>query len=804
MAELPLATNGNVNKPFDSKKYKKMAETFGKIDSAMAVLEKLPYFVQDARYGFTIPYYNTPLGYLFQLLHTIGVSDEDIKKWILDILINVLPTIEMGVKASLLSSFKSIISCNADVRIPYQYRKPPKPFNDKVNVNYGIYNAELEARGINIPLQSIDPNGILALSPFTSPGFYKYFGCLSQRDFDRLVTMELGQEGLTVTGDSNARTAKLTRAEDFNAFLWYVIHKSIKQKPMLSTEIKNGGSFTYNGKNYSISMSEKGHYVFTPSDNESDFIAGNTFIDSVNGMLYICYQSIYNEDGNAVANWVIPVSSDIFSCNWYVDKTNYYSKNLGIRKKSQSSRNFLKEKAICNIRYVKPDDGFRTNVTLPDILNLSILPKPYVVLPNLSAVTKNNQELAVKVQPLPIRILFDEEGKPNKLGKYSFNADEVQEVGSDGNLRVYEIHGEQVFKFNIDDSSYEITGSGMNYLTECYPGLTVYEFNYDFIMGMKLFDPKVIFQNIIENSTNSYYNVYNTIKFDKVKDTSRYPYLSNRQKVLEIVRTILEEDEDEIIDCFYSFSNDQYDDMMRKSEEMRYHQMPFNQGYNKGTDINLDAVNDILLEYPNDGTLSEKRYVLERALEQATAILEDREDIVATSDSSTLKIDFLTNVLQQLMLQLVDCILSPKILMLMAVNNAMVHGNTDEKINAQMLMSAMKGVIKSAVREIRDMMIQKLLDYVLEFLSPVALQLQASIASEQFQHYMDLIRLLMRCYNMGLVKAGRLSSVLSSFISLFKKRHGDNIDLPSVIDNITYADIYGGDAKDMEPIIGKC
>ena len=797
MAELPLVTNGNVNKAFDSKKYKKMTEAFGKIDSAMAVLEKLPYFADNIKNGFTIPYYNTPLGYLFQLLHTIGVSDQDIKKWILDILINVLPSIEIGVKASLLSNLKSIISCNTDIRIPYQYRKPPKEYNQNFGVNYALNYVEWEERGINIPLQSIDPNGILALSPFTSPGFYKYFGCLSQRDFDRLVTMELGQEGLTVTGDSNARTAKLTRAEDFNAFLWYVIHKSIKQKPMLSTEIKNGGSFTYNGKNYAISMSEKGHYVFTPSDNESDFIAGNTFIDSANGMLYICYQSIYNEDGNAAANWVIPVSSDIFSCNWYVDKTNYYNKNLGLKKKTQESRNFINERAICNLRYVKPDDGFKTNVTLPDIVNVSILPKPYVVLPSLDVITENNNISSVKVQPLPIRILFDEEGNPNKLGKYSFNADKVVE-----NNGRYTIDGVEVFTMN--GSNYAITPQGKNYLRECYPGLTVYEFNYDFIMGMKLFDPKVIFQNIIENSTNSYYDVYNTIRFDKVKDTSRYPYLSNRQKVLEIVRTILEEDEDEIIDCFYSFSNDQYDDMMRKSEEIRYHQMPYNQGYNKGTDINLDAVNDILLEYPNDGTLSEKRYVLERALEQATAVLEDRDDIVATSDSSTLKIDFLTNVLQQLILQLVDCILSPKIMMLMAVNNAMIHNESDKDINAQMLMSAMKGVIKSAVREIRDMIIQKLLDYVLEFLAPVALQLQARIASEQFQHYMDLIRLLMRWYNLGLTKANRLNSVLSSFISLFRKRHGTNVDLPSVLDDITYADIYGGDAKDMEPIIGKC
>lgn len=786
--------------------YETQARVFSKIDGTMAILEKLPYFDPYNLLDDSFPFSDTPLGYLFSLLKTIGVTDEKIKEWILNILINVIPSIEIGVKAKLLSELKALISCSSDIRIPWWLRMPSKEYSQLTDINvYPDWFFGEQIRGINIPIETIDPNGILNLSPFTSPGFFKYFGCMSQRDFDKYLEMRFGDgaasKGITVTGDSNSRTARLTRAEDFNAFLWYTIHKGHIQQPyVIDSGITSGNKFTHKGKEYIIGRDEnKGCYTITPTSGgvESDFIAGTTFWDTQKQELWICYFSEYNEDGNVIRNNVIPIAPNLFSCNWYVDKTNYYSNNLGLREgKNSNNRDFNNEKAICNIAYIKAYNEF------PDSLHFSILPQPYVVLPNI----KTDEEKVVKVQPFPIRILFDAEGNPNKLGKYSFNP---YDIIPSGDTYVFSDDDSTTAFTVLENGTYSIGENAKSRLVECYPGLTLYEFNYDFIMGMKLFDPKVICQNIIENATNPYYNSYMEVQFTKTKNYDNYPYLSNKQRVLEIVKSIINEDDDEIIDCFYNFSNEKYDEMLKRTEEIVYKQLPYNQGYNKGGSVNIDNINEILMSYPDSGTPEEKKYVINRALEETMAILNDRNNITVGSDRGTTKIDFLTNVLQQLVLQLVDSILSPKIMMIMAISHALIDGNSENKgllnyFNAEELMKAMGSVVKSIVREIRDLIMQKLLDYICEFLAPLVVRLQARMASEQFEHYMSLIKLLINYYGHGVITTARLSSILSSLFSKVKKSSKNNIDLPSVLDDITYADIIDTNPPEAQPIIGKC
>ena len=102
-----------------------------------------------------------------------------------------------------------------------------------------IFNKEYE-RGFKIPIDAIDPNGILDLSPFTEPGLLKYFGCVPdsvyERAFQEAADSKLDDrlvDNVKATGDITKSAAKLSRARDFNAFLWYIINKGNKKVPHL-------------------------------------------------------------------------------------------------------------------------------------------------------------------------------------------------------------------------------------------------------------------------------------------------------------------------------------------------------------------------------------------------------------------------------------------------------------------------------------------------------------------------------------------------------------------------------------------
>ena len=819
MSNSLLNKDGTLNASNYNQKVNKQRETFSQIDSTMAILEKLPDFVDTTMDGLnanSFMFSMSPLGFIFNIIKALGVDEETLKEWIVEILVYVLPAVEIGVKASLLANIKSLISCNTDPRIPLKLRKKISE-----NVYTNILTGLNEDRGININVDAIDPEGMLNLSPFTEPGMYKYFGIEPEEDTSISVN---GQE-IKSYNNSSERVAKLVRADDMNAFIWYVIHKGNKQAP-LRIDI-DGGTFAYNGKTYKISNESLfGETVITPFGSDySEFVEGTTFYTSKNpNNIAICVEAQRDFMGNIKTNRLVNVSSDWFSCNWYVDKSNYYGSNLGI--KESGPRNYDEEKGIFNLRYGKRLDFEGHEIPdAPENLKFTILPKPYVLLPSLDEQkTDGGNTEAVHVQWRPIRLLFDAQGNPDQKGKFSLISESydlqttLKNKRNNGTYTIYDVYGIEANGVHTKGAElYVNTKTGKYFLdnvtnlasvlVECYPGLTVYEFNYDYVMGMKLFDPRVVCYNLFENAANPKYNAFFYFSLNKLKDKNLYPFLAGKQRIIEIVRTILEEDE-EVNDCFFSFSNEQYDEMLRKTEEIRYRQLPYNEGYNDGTSIDFNEINKILMDYPENGTLEEQKSVIKKALDIACATVEDRENVTTLSDSSTTKIDFLTNILQQLVAAIVDAVLSPKVLMLIMINKILM-GDDGEPMNTEDLMRLVKNLVKALVKEARDLIMKKLLDYILEYLTPMALQLQAKIQSEQFAAYMAIIKLLLAWFNKGVQTVTRLNAILNAILSKFKKRRGDSeddteIDLPSVLDDVTYADIYPSDIKDNEPIINSC
>ena len=819
MANSLINSDGRLNVENYNEKVRMQREAFNEIDRAMASLEKLPAYTDyamNALYGDYFRFSYNPLGFLFNIIRVLGVSEDELKEWITEILVYTLPTVEIGVKAALLANLKALISCNADPRIPLKLRKKVNP-----NVYTNILTGFNEDRGIDINIDAIDPNGILDMSPFTKPGENYYFGIPDEEETTitttstRIDGQSSTQTTETISYDNfNERVTSQVRADDFNAFLWYVIHKGNKQNPAPITI--NGDTVTIDGdteNTYKISQSSKsrtlhGEFIIEPNG-EDRIIAGNTFYDvECPTNIAICIKASYEDKKRTL----IPVSSDWFSCNWYVDKTNYYKSNLGIYDDmydygKPTPREYSREKGICNLQFWKEYDWRgHEKMGLPNNLRFTILPKPYILLPSVS-VDREAESLSdsVKVQWRPIRLLFDADGNPDQKGKFSLISEtyDLQPTLSpgrnDGDNIIYDVSGidgngvhQRATQLIVDTKTgrYEIDKTGefeetyKSALVECYPGITVYEFNYDYIMGMKLFDAKVVCQRLFDNSVNPNFNADFVIT--REKDRTKYPYYGAKQRVLEIVRSILEEDEDEekLGDCFYTFSNERYDEMLKETEEMKYRQMPLNQGYNKSFSADFTEVYKILESFDGNGSLEDQK-------------------------NATTKIDFLTSLLQNLIAAIVDSVLSPKVLMLLIINRALMEPEDDKPFDADDLVRILKNIVKSLVKEIRDLIMKKLLDYILKYLTPLALELQAKIQSEQFAAYMAIIKLLLAWFNKGVEVVSRLSSILSSILSKFRYRSGSDmdmteIDLPSVLDNFTYADIYPSDAKDKEPLKNNC
>lgn len=429
----------------------------------------------------------------------------------------------------------------------------------------------------------------------------------------------------------------------------------------------------------------------------------------------------------------VPMSIDTRSVNWYVNSGTFF--NFLKKEKDRIVRDYEKDYPICNLKYfekeiINGDVFFNT-------LKFRILPKPFVHLPH-------------EGEPLWRfkSILFDKDGNPDSKGRFSvkLNSTKPTEINYEtvdgekkiigytygcnggGNLIIIAESGEYYL-----DSSVDLT----NVLYECYPKLTVYEFNYDYVMGMQLFDPTTVAAQLIENVMNLKYSYNANINFNARVNKSETAY---QMRIAEIVKNIVESTAYEVSDCFYTFDNNKYDAMLRDAELKRSQMYVNNDGNNSAKKSNGNEAFDILNEFDNNATLNENKEVIKRAITQATASITEE---VLPEDRYSIQFNIVQDLIKSLVLILVESLITPKIVLLYEVNRTLM-GQDYTKYNIEDFLKSIEGLLVSIVREIRDLILQELLDWCMSILLDVNIKAVEMLVKEQLDYYSRLMKLLFK------------------------------------------------------------
>jgi hypothetical protein len=287
----------------------------------------------------------------------------------------------------------------------------------------------------------------------------------------------------------------------------------------------------------------------------------------------MCIDRKLGDENNIIHNTLVPVSDDWSSVNWYARRADQLGKNLGFGWEVEALRNengeitgtsnsvykgkgrdYTKERALCNIQYINQSSS---DAPITGLVNnkfrFTILPKPLIHIPQMS---KGEPPWRFK------KMLFNDKGEYDPNGKYTivnpnepiYDSNELSYL--DGAVTIDPKSG----KVTVNDKEKVIRSS-----VECYPGLTVYEFNYDYVMSIKLFDAKVLANSLIESVLNLNMELNANIGMRHQEGT---------EMIKEIIKNILESDDSELNDCYYTFDNTKYETIM---------------------DIICDMINDVIL-----------------------------------------------------------------------------------------------------------------------------------------------------------------------------------------------------------------
>ena len=650
-----------------AKKDKLISEALSKIDMAQAMADKVLIILDLIQSNKSYPLDLNAMSFLMNILKSLGVSFDVIEEWLTNFLVYVIPTLELSTKAYLLSNLKNMVGCSTDPRIPEKYRKKHKSQDD---------TESSQERGIDIDIESIDYLDKLSISPLSDNGKGLYFGLDGIND-----------------------SYKFARADDFDAFLWFVIHKGKFPNSSIVKLDKNNNLILGNHrttKNYKGSLLSSLEVTYN-EDDPSTILLGNTFQYESGRTISMCIDIKYNDKGKILNNTIVPISDDWSSVNWYTRRANYFTKNIIGDKASKISakRDYSKEIPICNIQYI--DQGSTDSPVIGTVnnkLRFTILPKPLVYI--------NPKELTIK------KILFNENGDFDKNGKYTLSDTKFDEI--------FKKEKSKDFEFNEGKSKADVIRS----MYECYKGLTIYEFNYDLIMGMKLFDARSIVSALFDTLQNASLGLSVGLEERHQESTDT---------IKEIIKNIINTDDSTINDCYHTFSNERYNMLLSNTANKRLNR----------TDKFYDA-KQILSASLSGDTVNEEE-VIHRAITQAKVTVTEGSD---GSDEYGIANNFIFSLLNNLITAIVQSLLSPKLLMVIVVNQSMMGGGKWEKFNFSNLFKALQDIIVGIVKEVKDLIIDKLWKLVATRLDPLITITSDEIVKEQLDSYADVLREIMK------------------------------------------------------------
>lgn len=820
-------------------------EVLAYIDAILTMIEKYPTFnlgniANNINLGVSV----NPFDFLLSIISK-KVTDSEMIDWLVNLLTYSLPAIELGVKGVLLSNLKQTIDCNNDPRIPMWLRQDIN--GSEIGGGISVNND----RGFIFNVKNIDYNNLLSYSPLSEQGQMKYFGTKTYYKFNikdlsdvkyysyydavkSIMDMEKKAEndpnyGIVPTTDDIVKYSEidsvyeLARANDFNAFLWFVINKAYFTR---HTEINDPDL-----REYSISYNVDGGSVerkpFSSNSGETSvldcftgefkttgaltlpFTQGSTIIQK-NGdgggfykSLSMCLKMtsskieippIPDDDGfdfgdtkvidetvvtaSAPKNYkytFVPVSSNYKSANWYVNSGTYF--NFLKPENKRVPRDYNDDFSICNLEClgIKELSNAMVNgepfpyVSEETYLRFTILPAPLIHTPAMGVSIVNNE---LKYEGEAIwrfkRILFNEKGEPDNKGHYTVSYTErIDDENLNQTKYILSTGGEVIV--NWEDGSYMLNGDKTN-LIECYPGLTVYDFNYNYVMGMQLFDSAVVASQLIEMATNIAMSGTLGVNVSINKTETAY-----QMRIAEIVKNIVESTAYEASDCFYSFSNDKYNDMLEKSELKRSQGYEFSDSSSHTANVSLDDAYSILSEFDDNATLNENKEVITRAITTATAKITEE---VLPEDKYNVKLNLVQELIKGLVMIIVESLLTPKIILLFEVNKQLMGGH-DENLTLEDFLNSISGLITAIVVEIRDIILRELLNWALSILTDLLEKLSSMLIMEQIEYYTRLMK--------GLLEACK-----------FKLPSRKLLD--TQLDNVDYADIDEID----KPITSEC
>ena len=303
---------------------------------------------------------------------------------------------------------------------------------------------------------------------------------------------------------------------------------------------------------------------------------------------------------------------------------------------------------------------------------------------------------------------------------------------------------------------------------------TIFQFNYDYIYSLKLFDSKTLIAQVLNSliglggMLSGSLSIQANILMKKVEKTI--------EKIIEYDETEYGSDEE----GFFKFSDEEYSEI--ENDATIQYQKKYDTRGESGdvSDLNTDAIINYVKEIDSTRFTSSEEAVF-YALSGVTNEIAGVDGRVSFEYNKNIIFDFIKEIMIQIAMQL----LTPKVMLLFAINARFIDGtNPDGTVDItdgehwESFFKNFWNIIVACTKKISAIVMQQLFDFVVGQLKPIITIVAKKLMLETVYYYKVLLEQL-------------LETCASAYVNLWYNM-GDSA---MVLDNVNYADIIPAQIK---------
>lgn len=500
--------------------------------------------------------------------------------------------------------------------------------------------------------------------------------------------------------------AQLEHAADFNAFLWFVKNKGINRSVWYGVNLLDStlNDSTFDGDGIMLQKETECHL---PGRGETD----------EHGKLVKC------EKGCGIIT------------------VDYHERPISLRDAEGNERNLQTPYSNCIQVFL--------GHARPDV----IMPNLNALYEQLNALNKTIDELNEKISKLDNEIFDNDEA----IRSGSVSASDGKEIYA--NLAEKKNHLVDQLNSAVDtlnNVSSEIKTAEITYYQDVvnaspnaylpieqnyYYRRTLMEFNTDYVMSLKLFDSKVVTAQLLDALTGC---LSMDLHFS-------YEQLIIKNEVEKMVKAVIETDDAVISDCFFTFSNEDYDRLVKKAELMRQGLFTIDGEENSTVQVDPEMILNSLNNLSSTSSKQEIQTIISGSLNEISRTISETSEETQNKLNFNVKVNFIENVLSNLAYIITSAIVSPKLYLLFAVNLHILGMNSN--FSLQDFLDMHRQLLIDCMRQIRDKLIGYIVAELMKIISDLALGVMTKYTIEQAEYYRYLLRRLIECFrnNRGLL-----------------------------------------------------